>query len=103
MNTMQIIYHQLHSFARTMNINYEYYGENFDRDIHYDWSNRRSTRDSDLKGENWLYNKIEKYNKNIKTRETIIIQKKEDGTKYSFRDLNTDQCNIAFIIMEKII
>ena len=59
----------MNSFARTMNITYEYYGEKFDRGIHYDWCTRRSTRDSILEGENWLSYAI----KNIKT---LLIKRK---------------------------
>ena len=92
------------SFSRTMKYDVVYEGTQFDRGIHYPWSDRLSTRDPNLDGENWLFNQIDNYNADVlKNGSKLTIPLKKDRTHYGFSDLNNDQCQIAYMVMNKII
>ena len=88
----------MHVYCTTYDCN----GYVFDRGIHYNWSQRLFDNDPNLEGRTWLFDHIENYNRNFKNG-NLYLPTTNNGNNYYFTELNLEQKQIAFLVMDKII
>lgn len=94
---------EMNSFTRMMKHSFEYNGFDYDIGLHFNWDERLSNRDANLKGETWLVEqlKIEENERN-NNNHTITLPMKFDKSGYKLDELTNDQCKISYATMNKI-